>query len=318
MPVKGIKPRSGPKGRVRLCTFVSPREKRTAWKLGIAEGDRILEVPNIGGMLSFLTAGGGLKTLKKGRDHRMAKVKLLAPIPRPGKIVAAIVNTRAMLGGDAKLDRPRLDMKAPSTVIGPGEIIRAPDSGIRPEVELAAIIGKRISAASPAQAKKAIFGYTILNDVTAPRDSRDDAYEAHRRDPKTGEIAKRIMRGPLFRSKNHDTFCPMGPWVVSGDELADVSDLRMTAKFNGTKVQEGSTADYLFQPEEIASYVSGFLTLEPGDVISCGSVGWTGVVGSADPSEFILPSRNGTLELTVNGIGVLSNPVREMGSGGAA
>lgn len=285
--------------------------------LGIVEGETVFETSFRGDMLSFLATGMAAKSLKRGRGHPLSKAKVLAPVRRPGKIVAAIVNTQAMLGGnDVKLDRPRLDMKAPSAVIGPGETIRPTHSGIRPEVELAAIIGTRISGASPPRAKKAIFGYTILNDVTSPRDSRDDAYEAYRRDAQNGMVTRRTMRGPLFRSKNHDTFCPMGPWLVSADELTDASGLKMTSRFNGSIVQQGSTADYLFRPEEIASYVSGFLTLEPGDVVSCGSVGWAEAERGGDPAEFMLPSVKGTLELEIAGIGVLRNPVGGPGRGG--
>jgi len=241
----------------------------------------------------------------------MEEVTMHAPIPRPGKILATIVNTQGMLGGsDVRLERPRIDMKAPSGVIGPDEVIRGPRGGIRPEVELAAVVGRRISKASRAQARAAIFGFTILNDVTAPADSREDAYDAYRRDKATGEIRKATLRGPLFRSKNHDTFCPMGPWIVTPEENEDWSRLRMTTRYDGMLVQDGSTSEYLFDPGEIASYVSQFLSLEPGDVISCGSVGWTReALGKLDPTEFVLPAREGILELEIEGVGILRNPV---------
>ncbi len=255
-----------------------------------------------------------VKLLGRGTARPLSEVRLFAPLTKPGKILATIVNTQGMLGGtDITLDRPRIDMKAPSTVIGPDHMILAPAFGIRPEVELAAIIGRSITRVTPEAAKAAIFGYTILNDVTAPRDSKDDAYEAYRRDKETGELRKATMRGPLFRSKNHDTFCPMGPWIVSTDELADTKNLRMTTKFNGTAVQDGSTADYLFSPEKIVSYLSGFLSLDPGDVVSCGSIGWTrDAIGGLDPTEYVLPPGKGTLELTIEGIGTLSNPVASL------
>ncbi len=248
---------------------------------------------------------------QKGDGHPLAKVVLRAPIPRPGKVLATIVNTVGMLGGrDVVLDRPRVDMKAPSAVVGPGVPIMGPKSGIRPEVELAAVIGKRLSKGTKAQAESSIFGYTILNDVTAPADSREDAYEAYRRDRVTGEIRRTTLRGPLFRSKNHDTFCPMGPWVCTPDENNGWSRLRMTTRFGGRLVQEGSTSEYIFDAAEIASYVSGFLALEPGDVVSCGSVGWTPeALGRLDPTEFVLPPGKGDLELEIEGIGKLVNPV---------
>lgn len=275
-------------------------------------GETVHPLKAPGGISEILWSGVALVDLKtESGAYGVSEVRLLAPVPRPGKILATIVNTQAMLGGDdIRLDRPRIDMKAPSAVIGPGEEILAPGTGVRPEVELAAIVGKKLTKASEKEATDGIAGYTVLNDVTAPSDSRDDAYEAYRRDGITGVIKKSTMRGPLFRSKNHDTFCPMGPWLVTPDEL-DVSDLRMTTKFDGFMVQAGSTSEYLFGPARIASYLSGFLTLLPGDVVSCGSVGWTkSALGDLDPTEYTLPMKEGTLSLEVEGIGTLDNRVK--------
>jgi 2-keto-4-pentenoate hydratase/2-oxohepta-3-ene-1,7-dioic acid hydratase in catechol pathway len=260
-------------------------------------------------MTGYLLGGDSLEI--EGEGYGVADVTLKAPVPRPGKIIAAIVNTQGMLGGkDISLDRPRLDMKAPSAVIGPEETVAATKSGIRPEVELAAIIGKKLTRADEAEATRSISGFTVLNDVTCPQDSRDDAYEAYRRDRRTGKIIKALLRGTLFRSKNHDTFCPLGPWMVTAEELTNTSHLRMTAKFEGSMVQDGSTSEYLFSPARIASYASSFLTLEPGDIVSCGSVGWTPeALGDLDPTEYVLPKANGLLELEIEGIGKLVNPV---------
>jgi 2-keto-4-pentenoate hydratase/2-oxohepta-3-ene-1,7-dioic acid hydratase in catechol pathway len=297
---------------MRLCTFNLPGENEEAQRVGLVEGSMVFDLTQSMDMMSLLRQSTPVSSLvPKGEAHAIKEVVLSAPIRRPGKILATIVNTKAMLGGtDVLLDRPRIDMKAPSAVIGPGATILAPAYGIRPEVELAAIIGRRLTRASEADADRGIFGYTILNDVTSPKDSREDAYEAYRRDRVTGEIRKATMRGPLFRSKNHDTFCPMGPWIVTPDEIDDWSRLRMTTRFEGELVQEGSTSEYIFSPQRISSYASGFLTLEPGDVVSCGSVGWTGkALESLDPTEFVLPAKDGNLELEIKGVGKLSNPM---------
>ncbi|MDE1857562.1 MAG: fumarylacetoacetate hydrolase family protein [Thaumarchaeota archaeon] len=305
---------------MRLCTFTLRGEDERRQRVGAVVGQMVFELEAGGSMHELLASGRSLAGLKtKGGGYEVSRVRLYAPVPRPGKIFATIVNTQAMLGGeDVRLDRPRLDMKVPSTVIGPGETVLAPPSGVRPEVELAAIVGRMLAGASESEAAKGIAGYTVLNDVTAPADSREDAYEAYRRDRTTGVIRKSVMRGPLFRSKNHDTFCPMGPWIVTADEL-DVSDLEMSTWFGGFKVQEGSTSEYLFGPAKIASYLSGFLTLEPGDVISCGSVGWTKeALGDLDPTEFVLPKKEGALELEVEGIGKLLNPVSTLKQGAGA
>jgi 2-keto-4-pentenoate hydratase/2-oxohepta-3-ene-1,7-dioic acid hydratase in catechol pathway len=297
---------------LRLCNFALPGEPRTRARAGVVQGTRVFEMAAGKTMDSLLEASGRIRKVDtRGDGHPISRVVLFPPVMRPGEIIATIVNTRGMLGGpDVKLDRPRLDKKAPSSVIGPGELIRAPRAGIRPEVELAAIIGRRLAGVGKRQAASGILGFTVLNDVTAPADSRADAYEAYRRDKKTGEIKKSTMRGPLFRSKNHDTFCPMGPWISTRDENDDWSDLRMTSRFDDLLVQDGSTSEYIFAPEQIASYVSSFLALEPGDVISCGSVGWTPEAkGALDPTEFVLSSKKGTLELEIEGVGVLRNPV---------
>jgi 2-keto-4-pentenoate hydratase/2-oxohepta-3-ene-1,7-dioic acid hydratase in catechol pathway len=286
-------------------------EPLTDLRLGIVQDDKVFESDVRSTMADLLSNGQNVSSLNpKGPGMAVERVLLGPPVPRPGKVVATIVNTKGMLGGDLTLEFPRMDMKAPSTVVGPGDRIVSPSSGIRPEVELAAVIGRRISRASADEARDGIFGYTILNDVTAPKDSKDDAYQAYRRDRDTEEIRKMTMRGPLFRSKNHDGFCPMGPWMVTPDELGDRSSLKMATRFDGAPVQDGSTADYIFTPEQLASYVSSFLTLDPGDIISCGSVGWTmEALGELDPTEFVLPPRPGILELEIENIGILRNHV---------
>ncbi|HEV2225628.1 MAG TPA: fumarylacetoacetate hydrolase family protein [Nitrososphaerales archaeon] len=296
---------------MKICIFSVLKERPKIGRIGLIRNSRVFALTKQTSMIDVIASGEDAESFGvRGHGYDLEQVVLSAPIQKPGKILATIVNTKGMLGGNISLDRPRVDMKAPSSIIGPGEEIRAPPTGIRPEVELAAVVGRKISKASINEARESIYGYTVLNDVTAPSDSRDDAYEAFRRDKKTGEIRKTTLRGPLFRSKNHDTFCPLGPWIVTADEDPGWSDLRMTTKFDGALVQDGSTSEYIFSPEKIASYISGFLTLEPGDIVSCGSVGWAPGTGEAlDPTEFVLASRSGVLELEVEGIGILRNPV---------
>jgi len=298
---------------MKVCTFRLRGEPEGKGRVGIVNERRhVAEVKPVLTMQELLDAGprAWRRALESsGEEVSQRDVVLMAPIPRPGKIVAAIVNTKAMLGGrDISLDRPRVDMKAPSAVVGPNETIESRGSDIRPEVELAAIVGRRASSVSVASAKRAIFGYTVLNDVTAPRDSRADAYEAYRRNPDSGELRKVTLRGPLFRSKNHDTFCPMGPWIVSSEEVGDTSALKMTTTFRGELVQKGSTSEYIFSPAQLVSYISSFLTLEPGDVVSCGSVGWTArALGNRDPTEYFCTPGQGLLELDIERIGTLRN-----------
>ena len=316
---------------LRLCTFLKDGESRAGLVLGEVVVDIAYAAAKHLGqrvpsdMLGLLDRWDDvlpvLRNIAERVDetrpsegvHSLAAARLLAPIPRPRKIIATLVNTYGMLGGEdvEPLKHPRLFMKAPSTVIGPGETILAPPHGVRPEVELAAVIGRKVKRANVEEAGRAIIGYTIMNDVTAPRESREDAYEAYRRDPATGEVKKVRLRGPLFRSKNHDTFTPLGPWITTIDELGDVSGLRLTTRFNGETIQEGTTREYIFSPAEIAAFISGFMTLEPGDVVSAGTVGWVAArLGGSDPSEWVLPKNDGILELEIERIGVLRNPVK--------
>jgi len=296
---------------MRICTFRLRGEDETKSRVGLVSRGRVAETTERISMLELLDGGPDAWSRLEPTSVRYSRgVLLSAPLPRPRKILAAIVNTRGMLGGDVTLDRPRVDMKAPSAVIGPGQAIEGRGSAVRPEVELAAVVGLKLARASVEEAKGAIFGYTVLNDVTAPRDSREDAYQAYRRDQVSGELKKATLRGPLFRSKNHDTFCPMGPWVVTADELGGTTRLRMTTRYRGRLVQDGSTAEYIFTPEKLVSYISSFLTLEAGDVVSCGSVGWTRrALGGLDPTEYVCKPGSGLLELTIAGIGTLKNPL---------
>ncbi|HKT21660.1 MAG TPA: fumarylacetoacetate hydrolase family protein, partial [Nitrososphaerales archaeon] len=139
---------------MRLCTFWLAGEGPTKQRVGAVDDGRVFELEFRGSMYELLCSGKPLASLKaRGKGYETSQVRLSAPVPRPGKILATIVNTQAMLGGeDVRLDRPRVDMKAPSTVIGPGETIIAPAMGARPEVELAAIVGRRLSRATEREA----------------------------------------------------------------------------------------------------------------------------------------------------------------------
>ena len=198
---------------MRVCTFRLRRETPEKARVGLIIGKGVAEATGSITMQELLDEGpSAWRAMEAGsRIRDLHDLVLHAPLPRPKKILATIVNTKGMLGGsDIAMERPRIDMKAPSAVIAPNQRIMSPPSGVRPEIELAAIIGRRASRVDLRGAKRSIFGYTVLNDVTSPRDSREDAYEAYRRDPVTGEIRKVNLRGPLFRSKNHDTFLSHG------------------------------------------------------------------------------------------------------------
>lgn len=189
-------------------------------------------------------------------------VELLAPVPRPGKIVAAAVNYRSH-GSEQNHEPPSHPVffaKFPTAVIGSGAQIRwSPTltSAVDWEAELAVVIGRTCRRVSAVDALAYVAGYTCLNDVSA----RDLQYADKQ----------------FVRAKSLDTFCPMGPWLVTADEIPDPQALRVRCLVNGELMQDASTSDMVFGVAELISTCSAAFTLEPGDVIATGTpagVGW--------------------------------------------
>ncbi len=206
-------------------------------------------------------------------------VELLAPC-QPSKIVAVGLNYRAHAAesGHQVPTEPVIFMKPPTTVIGPGAAIVYPEElsqRVDYEAELAVVIGRRARHVPREDALDFVLGYTCANDVTA----RD----LQRRD------------GQWTRAKSFDTFCPLGPWIVTD---LDVSHLAVRSRVNGDLRQDGRTGDMIFAVDELLAFVSAVMTLEPGDVILTGT------------PEGIGPLQVGD-EVTVEiaGVGTLSNRV---------
>ena len=211
-------------------------------------------------------------------EAALADCRLLAPV-LPGKIVAVGLNYRAH-AEEFALDvhpEPILFMKPRTAVIGPGESIVCPARSTRVdyEAELALVVSRRCKDVSPAQASDYVAGYTCGNDVTA-RDLQQ-------------------VDGQWTRAKSFDTFCPLGPWIVAG---APSPTARVSALLDGAEVQHGLVGDMIVPPLELLSFVSGVMTLEPGDVIMTGTPPG---VGPVRPGQVVT--------VVVEGVGALSNPV---------
>ena len=204
--------------------------------------------------------------------HPFEGVNLLAPIPRPGKILC--VGEKCPPDGEAKSPEGDLTFfaKFPSTVIGPGEEIIKPGLAGRIAfgVELGIVIGKRVQAASEEQVSGAVFGYCILNDVTACD-----------------------QRQPLL-GKNFDTFCPVGPCIVTSDDLEEAEALKFEAAVNGQTVQSGMIPKD--RMGRVIAELTRVITLEPGDI-----------VGAGGPRSLQFLSAGDELLLEVEGIGRLLN-----------
>ena len=212
------------------------------------------------------------------------KAKLRAPVA-PSKIVCVGRNYREHakeLGNEVPADL-LIFLKPPSSVIGPGAAIVRPKLSQRVdhEAELGVVIGKRCRNVPQVHARHVILGYTCVNDVTARDLQKKD--------------------GQWTRGKGFDTFCPVGPVVVTGlDPWAGVG---VECRVNGEVRQKGTTSDFVFPLEEIIRYVSQIMTLEPGDLIATGTPSGVGPLNAGDK-----------VEVAVEGVGTLGNPVVDEGN----
>jgi 2-keto-4-pentenoate hydratase/2-oxohepta-3-ene-1,7-dioic acid hydratase in catechol pathway len=299
--------------RVALKLVTYERDGRRA---GVVIEDRIYDIENCA---SFLTPDdaypGDLVTLIRNRDTsdllRLSKrimklgkgkedlppqcgssldeVRLHAPIPRPGKIICLGLNYRdhAQEQNAEIPDNPLLFVKASTATIGHKQPIVIPEGSTKVdyEAELAFVVGEQVKEVKADDAEDAIFGYTCMNDVTEREMQRGDKQ--------------------WFRGKSVDTFAPMGPYVVTPDEVGDPSRLSISSRLNGELMQVSSTSNLIFTPADIIRFVTRTMTLEPGDVISTGTPGGVGVF--RDPPVFL--KDGDVIEVIIDGIGTLSNPV---------
>ncbi len=247
-----------------------------------AEGRRFSEVKTFAGV---------------GAVSPLGQVQLAAPIPRPRKNVIClglnysehVEESGQMRGTDTSTPQyPVFFTKSPTTVNGPyGKLQIDPQvsTEIDWETELAVIISKRGKNISPDRALDYVFGYTIMNDVTAR-----DLQNQHRQ---------------FFKGKSLDGYGPMGPWIVTADELGDPQQLSIRTRVNTRLKQDGSTSQMIFPVKEIIATLSRGMTLEPGDIIATGTP--SGVGFARKPPEFLHPGD--LLESEIERIGTLRNPV---------
>ncbi len=248
-------------------------------------------------LLKFIRRGEEVSLLARqilaanpSSNHRLSEVNLQAPLPRPGKILCSGINYQSH-----QLENPNAIMpeepfffaKMPSAVIGPGTpILHPPHFGqVDYEIEFAAVIGRSMTFTPEDEVMSHLFGYTILHDVSCR------------------EVQLKSQQITL--GKNFDTFCPIGPCVVTADELAEPGKVRLRTFLNGELVQDGSTGDWIFSLPRLLSFLSRVMTLEPGDIVSTGTPAGVGLF--RHPPRFLQPGD--VVRLEADGIGVLENPV---------
>jgi 2-keto-4-pentenoate hydratase/2-oxohepta-3-ene-1,7-dioic acid hydratase in catechol pathway len=254
--------------------------------VGIVSGGQVLPVR--GDMLSVCAAGQA--EAEAGPPLELAHVKLLAPIPRPPKFICVGLNYRDH-AAEAKMEIPQVPTifnKFTNVVIGPGAAIMLPKVSAKPdyEAELAFVIGRGGRYIAAARAMEHVFGYTIVNDVSA-RDFQN--------------ATSQWLMGKTF-----DTFAPMGPWIVTKDEIADPHALDISLEIGGEVLQKSNTRELIFKIPQLIEYISQVVTLEPGDVVATGTP--AGVGFARKPPRWLRPGDETVVR--IQDIGELRNPVR--------
>lgn len=244
-----------------------------------------------------------LAAARHGTRRQLVDVTMRAPVLRPGKLLAAAANYQEHVTetGGAPLDRsrlsPRLFLKPPTSIVGPDAAIVLPDVSreVDWEAELAVVIGARCANVPAERALSVVAGYAAANDVSAR--SLDLGYGRDVDD-------RAVWFFDWLAGKWCDSFAPLGPWLVTADDVADPQRLAIGLDLNGAARQRGSTAQMIFSTAELIAHASRLCTLEPGDVILTGTPSGVG----AARGEFL--RAGDVLTVTVEGLGTLRNTVR--------
>jgi 2-keto-4-pentenoate hydratase/2-oxohepta-3-ene-1,7-dioic acid hydratase in catechol pathway len=300
---------------MKLVTYRSGSE--AAARLGALSADHVVDLQRLGqktcidlpdNMLSFIDLGRRavgataemlathLEKWPVGTALPVDNVTLLAPIPRPRKnifgiglnYVEHIAESSLALDTSANLpDKPVIFSKPPTAVIGTGDAIQHNAKLTQQldwEVELAVIIGRTARRVSKSEALAHVFGYSVMNDVSA-RDNR--------------------RAGQWIFSKGQDSYAPFGPCIVTADEIPDPQALELWLSVNGVEKQRSNTRHMLFKVDDLIADISSAITLEPGDIIATGTP--SGVGAGRTPQEWMWPGD--VIEAGITGIGQIRNPV---------
>ncbi len=290
---------------MRLLTY----QHDGAPRLGLLLSQRIVDLADASGgalpadLLDFIDAGddaleraralaGDLERLEDV-SRPLAETKLLAPIPRPRRNIVCVGLNYAEHAAESRVTQglpedPVYFTKPPTTVIGPeadipwhGHVSRRIDW----EVELVAVIGRRGRDIPEERALEYVFGYTVGNDITAR-----DLQRRHQQ---------------WYKGKGLDGFCPLGPWIVTSDELGDPQNVHLSLRVNGQTKQDAHTSDMVFPVARLIAVWSLGMTLEPGDLLMTGTP--SGVGFARQPPEYLQPGD--VVEAAIDRIGVLRNTV---------
>ena len=285
------------------------------------DGGLLLADPARPGMRELIAGGPrALRQLQRELSGNVVhiaadKVAWRPPVPDPGKICGVAMNNSA--SNERKIsapDHPAFFLKPPSCLVAHGQPIRVRRhyGSVHPEPELAVVIGRRMRDVDAVDAGDYVFGYTIMNDVTGNGMRADDLFHywavyADESDP--GRVERREQHlSYAARYKGADTFGAVGPWIATRDEVPDPDDLAVSCRVGGEQVADDSTRYYNFRVAEILSYLSQYQTLEPGDIVSCGTA-FRPTPGRRSIHHANLQRVPGPVEVSIERLGTLVNPV---------
>lgn len=297
---------------MKLITYST--DTRTEARAGIVVGTDVIDIGSASGgalppaLLDVMRRPGWkaeLDELVAGEpmpSHSVDDVSLHAPIERPGKLLAAAGNYQAHVdeggGGRVETSRrtPRIFLKPSSSIIAAGDQLSLPavSDQVDWEIELAIVIGSTVKDVSEADALSAVGGYTIINDVSA----RSMSWGIENRDVHDWDRFFDWLTGKWV-----DGFAPLGPWIVTADEIPDPDSLGLSLQVNGEFWQQATTADMIFSCSALVSFCSRISTLEPGDIIATGTPAGCGVASGRFLTD------GDVMVGSVEGLGELRTPV---------
>ncbi|MBI5085217.1 MAG: fumarylacetoacetate hydrolase family protein [Acidobacteria bacterium] len=281
---------------MRLATFMSPGETALA---GVVVNDKIFSLQPAGFSTTLDVIAGGaaaraaiasfLKAQPAGAGKDLSRVVLLAPLPKPPKLICVGLNYRDH-AAESKMEIPSVPTifsKFSNTITGPGAPIILPKNSEKPdyEAELAFVIGAGGRHIPAENWRDHVYGYMCLNDVSA-RDFQ-------------------MATSQWLMGKTFDTFAPTGPWITTADEIDDPHELDISMTINGEVLQRSNTRELIFKLPELIAFLSSAFTLEPGDIVTTGTP--AGVGFSKRPPRWLRPGDE--CVVSIQGLGELRNPV---------
>ena len=251
-----------------------------------------------------------------GKAVAVSTLTWLPPVPRPGKIICVALNNSAnadrIMSGP---DKPATFNKPATSLLGHNQPIRLKKEWgrVHPEPELAVVIGAGGTDISRDDAMSHVFGYTIINDLTSPTMRAQDTFHYRAIHPKQDgtegiEYVDTWVTYP-GRYKGTDGFGPIGPWIATADEIPDPHALTVSCVHESRLITEDSTRNLTHKVADVISYMSEYQTLEPGDIIAMGTALKASATGGVAVQNVNLTTLGGRIEVTISGIGTLSNPV---------